>query len=107
MHVLSGGGRRRKHKPEVVISFSEFVREAFELLQIKTPEDFAYIDVCPDSKDGRNAGVFNNCDRVGELAVEILAGQLQQNRIGLPNYPTVTKVEGTWIDGPSLPSTKK
>lgn len=94
---------RNKHNPEVIISFYEFVEEAFDRLQLTTPKDFAFIDLCPPSKDGANASVFNNCDRVGELAVEILAGQLQQNRIGLPNYPTVTKVEGTWIDGPSLP----
>ncbi|MBC2607298.1 LacI family DNA-binding transcriptional regulator [Pelagicoccus albus] len=94
---------RKEHNPEVVIGYSEFVKSAFELLQIKTPEDFAYIDICPETKDSGNAGVFNNCLRVGELAVEILAGQLQQNQIGLPDYPTVTKVEGTWIDGTSLP----
>ncbi len=94
---------RLKHKPEVIISYSEFVKAAFEMLQIQTPNDFAYIDICPETKDGQHAGVFNNCTRVGELAVEILAGQLQQNQIGLPDYPTVTKVEGTWIEGESLP----
>lgn len=94
---------RHKHQPEVIISYSEFVKSAFETLQICTPEDFAYIDICPESKAGEHAGVFNNCLRVGELAVEILAGQLQQNQIGLPDYPTVTKVEGTWIEGTSLP----
>ncbi len=94
---------RLKHQPEVVISYSEFVKSTFEMLQIQTPDDFAYIDICPETKDGDHAGVFNNCTRVGELAVEILAGQLQQNQIGLPRYPTVTKVEGTWIKGDSLP----
>lgn len=98
---------RREHKPQVVISYSEFVREAFSLLQIRNPEDFAFIDICPATKDSENAGVYNNCKRVGELSMEILAGQLQQNQVGLPDYPTVTKVEGTWIDGESLPSIKE
>ncbi|MBK1877786.1 LacI family DNA-binding transcriptional regulator [Pelagicoccus mobilis] len=97
---------RNEHKPDVIISYNEFVQHAFKLLQIQTPEDFAYIDVCPESKDNDHAGVYNNCERVGELSVEILAGQLQRNQVGLPNYPTVTKVEGTWIDGPSLPTSK-
>lgn len=98
---------REQHQPEVVISFHEFVEAAFKTLQVKNPEDFAYIDVCPKSKDSDHAGVFNNCERVGELSVEILAGQLQRNQVGLPNYPTVTKVEGSWIAGPSLPLTKR
>lgn len=97
---------RHKHQPEVIISYSEFTRKAFELLQIHTPDDFAFIDVVPSTKNGTSAGVFNNCLRVGELAVEILAGQLQQNQIGLPDYPTVTKVEGTWMDGASLPTNR-
>lgn len=97
---------RLKHRPEVIISYSEFVKSTFDILQIQTPDDFAFIDICPKGKHGKHAGVFNNCTRVGELAVEILAGQLQQNQIGLPDYPTVTKVEGTWIEGESLPQTK-
>jgi LacI family transcriptional regulator len=40
---------------------------------------------------------------VGEVAVEILVGQLQQHSYGLPALPTITMVEGTWRDGDSLP----
>lgn len=91
------------HRPDVIISIPEFVRIAFETLQLRIPEDIAFIDICPEKADGQSAGVYHNCERVGELAIEILAGQLQQNQIGRPQYPTITKVEGTWIDGPTLP----
>lgn len=40
---------------------------------------------------------------VGELAVEILVGQLHQGKTGIPAVPTVTYVEGNWFDGATLP----
>ena len=37
------------------------------------------------------------------LAVELLAGPLQQNKYGMPAIATTTYVEGAWRDGRSLP----
>ncbi|MDQ8205536.1 LacI family DNA-binding transcriptional regulator [Pelagicoccus sp. SDUM812003] len=91
-------------RPEVIVSHSLFVEQALRELDVRLPEDVAYIDVYPERKDGEIAGVVHNCHRVGEMAVEILAGQLQQNQFGLPAYPTSTMVEGTWVDGRSLPT---
>ena len=48
-------------------------------------------------------GVRQNHATVGALAVEILAGQLQHNKFGVPEIPTTTFVEGTWFDGASCP----
>ncbi|EDY84503.1 hypothetical protein VDG1235_4134 [Verrucomicrobiia bacterium DG1235] len=98
---------RQEYQPEVIISSAPFVMNAIDTLQLRIPEDFAYIDFFLITTESKTAGVYHNCERVGELAVEILAGQLQQNQIGLPEYPTVTKVEGTWIDGASLPNKVK
>ena len=52
---------------------------------------------------GRTAGVRQNHEEVGALAVEILAGQLHHNKFGVPDIPTTTFVEGTWFDGTSCP----
>jgi LacI family transcriptional regulator len=49
------------------------------------------------------AGVRQNHTTVGALAVEILAGQLQHNKYGVPEIPTTTYVEGTWHDGVTCP----
>ncbi|MGH8020591.1 MAG: hypothetical protein ACREIA_20370 [Opitutaceae bacterium] len=48
-------------------------------------------------------GGRQNHDTVGALAVELLAGQLQHNKRGVPEIPTTTYVEGTWFAGRSLP----
>ena len=53
------------------------------------------------------AGVKQNHTTVGALAVEILAGQLQHNKYGVPEIPTTTYVEGTWHNGASCPMPAK
>ena len=56
---------------------------------------------------GQTAGVRQNHTTVGARAVEILAGQLQHNKFGVPEIPTTTYVEGTWQDGASCPMLAK
>ena len=92
----------RRHRPEVLVSRSHFVFPRLEELGLSVPRDIAFVEIFLEP-DGRTAGVRHNCARVGELAVEILAGKLTQNALGVPAFPTTTLVEGTWFDGKSLP----
>ncbi len=92
------------YRPEALISYTPFVLPRLEAMHVAVPEDVAFVDVLLDREpDGRIAGVRQNSRRVGELAVEILAGQLQQNTFGIPQFSTATLVEGTWFDGATLP----
>lgn len=92
------------HRPEVLISKASFVRSALAELKLQSPRDVAYVDVfLEDAAAGTVAGVRQNHPTVGALAVEILAGQLQHNKRGVPRIPTTTFVEGTWFDGVSCP----
>lgn len=95
-----------RYKPEVVISKPSFVQPCFQHLGLKVPGDVALVDVFLDEFSGRVAGVRQNHETVGALAVEILAGQLQHNKYGVPEIPTTTYVEGTWFDGATLPPRK-
>jgi LacI family transcriptional regulator len=67
------------------------------------PKDVAFVDVFLEDLSGRVAGVKQNHTTVGALAVEILAGQLQHHKYGVPEIPTTTFVEGTWFDGATCP----
>jgi LacI family transcriptional regulator len=91
------------HRPEVLVSYGPFVRPCLAALGLSVPKDLAFVEIFLETTDGRTAGVRQNCQRVGELAVEILAGQLHQHVSGVPSVPTATYVEGTWFDGESLP----
>lgn len=92
------------HRPEVIVSCSFFVPPGLlASLGLSVPRDLAFVETFLEKSDGSIAGVHQNCRRVGELAVEIVAGQMHQNIFGIPAIPTSTLVEGTWFDGASLP----
>jgi LacI family transcriptional regulator len=67
------------------------------------PEDVALVDLSLFATDGSIAGMRPNSRRVGEVALELVATQLQQNVFGLPAFPSTTLIDGTWCDGASLP----
>jgi LacI family transcriptional regulator len=97
----------RKYRPEIILSKASFVQPRFEELGLRVPRDVAFADLFLENADGSVAGVEQSHETVGELAVEILAGQLQHNKYGVPAVPTTTLVEGTWHDGSSCPPRKK
>ncbi len=92
-----------RHRPEVVISKGDYVLPVFAEMGVRIPEDFAFVNLFLDPPDGTMAGVRQNHETVGELAVETLVGQLIHNKFGVPSIPTTTFVEGTWFDGASCP----
>ena len=92
-----------RHRPEVIIGKASFIRPVLKQLDIHVPKNVCFVDLFLDSTDGRIAGVSQNHHAVGALAVEILAGRLAQNRYGVPQVPTTTHVDGTWISGLTLP----
>ncbi len=97
----------RDCRPEVVISKAAFVLPLLKKMGVSVPRDVAFVDVFLDKTDGAVAGVQQNHTTVGALAVEILAGQLQHNKYGVPEIPTTTYVEGTWHDGATCPMPAK
>ena len=92
-----------KYRPEVLISKAAYVLPVLERLGVKVPRDLAFVNVFLDKTCSGQAGVRQNHDVVGSLAVEILAGQVHHNKFGVPAIPTTTYVEGTWFDGDSCP----
>jgi len=91
-----------RHRPEVILSKAQFVRPRLDELGISVPRDVAYVELYL-VPDGTTAGVRNNCERVGAMAVEALVGFMQQNSVGVPELPTAMLVEGSWFDGKTLP----
>jgi LacI family transcriptional regulator len=92
-----------RHRPEVIISKGSFVRPLLKKMGLRVPDDVAFVDVFLENFDGSIAGVRQNHEEVGAAAVEILAGQLQHNKFGIPEIPTTTFVDGTWFNGTTCP----
>jgi LacI family transcriptional regulator len=94
-------------RPDVVISKGSFVLPHLRRMGLRVPRDVAFVDVFLEDPDGTTAGVRQNHEEVGAVAVEILAGQLQHNKFGVPEIPTTTFVDGTWFDGATCPPRKE
>ena len=92
-----------KYRPEVLITKGAFLHQLLADMGLRVPRDVALVDVFLEDRTGGTAGVRQNHAEVGALAVEILAGQLQHNKFGVPEIPTTTFVEGTWFDGRTCP----
>ena len=92
-----------KYRPEVLITKGAFLQQLLADMGLRVPRDVALVDVFLEDRTGVTAGVRQNHAEVGALAVEILAGQLQHNKFGVPEIPTTTFVEGTWFDGETCP----
>jgi len=93
----------RQQQPEVVLSASPVVRRLLRQCGSDVPSSVAYAELLLQDVLGTIAGVQGNHARIGELAVEQLSAQLEQNQYGLPAVPTLTTVGGRWCDGDSLP----
>lgn len=94
------------YQPDVIITNHLFVQSALQQLSIRSPEDVALIDLFLADTSGVVAGVFQNHETVGELAVEFTARQISHYKRGVPHTVTTTFVEGTWYDGQTCPVIK-
>jgi len=95
-----------RYRPDVVIAKAAYVLPLIKDLGLKIPQDIAFADLFLEEPGGSIGGVRQNHDRVGATSVEIVAGQLQHHKFGIPTIPIKTYVDGTWFDGASCPSRK-
>jgi len=93
----------QKYKPDVLISWGPYLLPRLRELGISIPGDIAYVDVFLEATDGQTAGVHQNCNRVGERAVEVIAEQIEHHLVGIPQISMTSLIEGTWYDGATLP----
>jgi LacI family transcriptional regulator len=92
-----------RHRPEVVIAKAAYVLPLIKAMGLRIPRDLAFADLFLNRAGGRIGGVRQNHDRVGGMAVEIVSGQLQHDKFGVPAIALKTYVDGTWFDGASCP----
>lgn len=90
------------NRPDVILSYEPYVREAFAELGLTPGQNLSYADLFVERGNAGFAGVVNRCEDVGRTAVELLVGQIQRNAMGHVEYENRILVQGYWMDGPSL-----
>lgn len=92
-----------KEKPDAVISTHAGLPRLLQRAGRRVPRDLGAVAL--SVLDGNfEAGVDQNSYEVGQVALRTLAGLIQQNERGIPQFCRRILVEGRWIDGASLPA---
>jgi LacI family transcriptional regulator len=91
------------YRPDVLVGPFATIQPLLEQLGREIPQDVALVDPFCETYDGSVAGVIQNFERVGGLAIELVDAQLQRNTRPLSQFPTLTLVDGAWRDGASMP----
>jgi LacI family transcriptional regulator len=92
-----------KHKPDVVLTGVRPLVEALRQFNLRVPEDIA-VAATTISDMPVDAGINQNSEEIGRVAVETLIALINSDDRGNPSLPRLILVEGTWVDGSSLPN---
>ncbi|MFA5689807.1 MAG: LacI family DNA-binding transcriptional regulator [Kiritimatiellales bacterium] len=92
----------KKYTPEVILIAGTREYDWLKESDISIPGDCRVINLVYRKEPGI-AGVNPQTDRVGRAAVSLLLSLLQNNQIGLPEFPQQISIQGDWVPGESFP----
>jgi len=92
----------KKEKPDaVIVAFGE-MPEMLQKSGYRIPKDLGVVAM--SVMDGKvDAGIYQNPEEIGRVAVLMLISLMNDNALGLPSIQRELLVKGTWRDGASLP----
>jgi DNA-binding LacI/PurR family transcriptional regulator len=91
-----------RHQPDAIISGAYYVLDMLRELSIKVPAQLGVACPCIPAPDTGLAGVFEDWERIGEIAVDVLVAMLNRGERGVPDRPQRLHVEGPWVPGCTL-----
>jgi LacI family transcriptional regulator len=94
-------------RPEVVVTDDMQVQEWLTDLNYRIPGDVGLTLLDCTRARCACAGIDQQHEIVGAMAVDLVVEQLQKNETGVPLHPKFITIEGSWIDGITLVSQDK
>lgn len=92
----------RTHQPDAILTEMAEMPALLGKLGCRIPADMGL--AATSVLDGNaDAGIYQNSEEVGRVAVETLIGLIYQNQTGLPRLCRETLVDTVWQDGSTLP----
>ncbi|EIQ00612.1 transcriptional regulator [Opitutaceae bacterium TAV1] len=92
----------RQHRPDVILTIPPHLASVRPWLQaegLRVPADIGVATLDCMAPDDEVSGVYQEPEVIGRTAVDILAGLIQRNDLGLPGHPQATFIRGSWVDG--------
>jgi LacI family transcriptional regulator len=96
----------KKNRPDAIITTSPDLPAMLTALNYKLPDDVALAGL--SQMDGNiSAGIDQHSEEVGRVAVLTVISLINDFAQGTPGIFRQILVEGTWVDGPSMPDKRK
>lgn len=96
----------RRHQPDAVLSTELTAVNLLAKAGIRVPQDCGFVTLDWHEHTRLYAGVNQHSAELGATAAKALVGQLQRDEFGIPPRPSTLMIEGTWVEGLSLPAAK-
>jgi len=93
-----------RHQPDVVIAPTPTVGKCLRELGHQLPEDLGYVAMYMHDDDAIWSGYSQLHKQQSVIAVDRIAGLLQENTLGRQAYPKKMMIEGEWHEGTTLRS---
>jgi LacI family transcriptional regulator len=92
-----------RYKPDAILTPDSRLVTTLAHLKLRIPQDVAVaattlVDIPVDT------GINQNSEEIGRVAVETLISLINSNDRGKPTIPRRILVQGSWVDGTSLPN---
>jgi len=91
-----------KHTPDVIISSDLNILEPLRLGGLNVPDDVGLVTLSRYEPEGGIAGIDQNAEALGAVAVEQLVQLMYYNERGIPEMPRVVQIPSTWGEGASI-----
>lgn len=92
----------KRNRPDVVLSHRDKTIDWIEETGKPVPQRCGFVLLNVVLQTRPCAALDLQPRQLGARAVELLAGQLQQNEMGSPAWPTSTMLAARWIEGPTI-----
>lgn len=92
-------------RPDAIVASHSDLARLLAALGVRVPDDVA-VATLSIADGGFDSGVDQNSVEIGRVAMRTLAGLVQQNERGVPEFCRRILVEGRWVDGSSAPVAK-
>lgn len=92
----------RSERLDALVTADYQLLNILDLAGLSAPRDIGVAGLSLPAPAGRMSGVVEDSEKIGAIAVDILAGMIQRGERGVPPTPIRTHLEGTWYEAETL-----
>lgn len=92
-----------RYKPDAILTDLRAMPEWLQQSGYEVPKDIGLATLSV-LDGGIDAGINQNSEEIGRAAVQLLISLINHNESGIPRICREVLVEGSWVDGQTLPS---